>query len=378
MVGDRALTTEKISVLIPVYRGSESFPSLLERLVKDPYENKEIITIIDEPNENSRDLVKKYSDVVRFIIHKERTGKAKALNEAIKISTGDIILFIDADTTIGNDERFLYSIAEEMKDVDVLDVKKVIKGKGLISKMVYYEYLGFNAANWLLCRLSGRTPGLNGACFVVRKEALQEVGGVPYVISEDLELALNLSMSNARFKYTEKIYVETEAPTTWKGWMKQRMRWSVGAGYWVRSNFRRLVGLLRQSPLILLSSLLLIFPSILASFGALTLNQTAIAYQYMALLLTLLHLQNSLSMIIFLPVGFASLRQIIYFGYIMIFSSFVTSTVFYLLSRKLKFKFNILEFLAYYLVYSPLWLSMVVYGLALAFFSKKPRIDWKV
>lgn len=371
------MASEKVSVLVPVYRGSDSLPFLLERLVKDPYEEKEIITIIDEPDENSKGLVKRYSGKVRFIIHEKRMGKAKALNEALKISTGDIILFIDADTTVGS-EGFLHKIVEEMEGADVLDVKKVIKGKGLISRMVYYEYLGFNAANWLLCRLTGRSPGLNGACFAVRKQALLKVGGVPYVISEDLELALNLSMSDARFKFTEKVCVETEAPATWKGWMKQRIRWSVGAGYWVRSNFRRLAGLLKQTPLILLSSLLLIFPSILASFGALTLNQTAIAYQYMALLLTLLHLQNTLSMIIFLPVGLASLKQVIDFSYVMLFSSFATSMVFYLISRKLKFRFNILEFLAYYLIYSPLWLSMVVYGLILAFFSKKPRIDWKV
>jgi hypothetical protein len=72
------------------------------------------------------------------------------------------------------------------------------------------------------------------------------------------------------------------------------------------------------------------------------------------------------------------LKQVIDFSYVMLFSSFATSMVFYLISRKLKFRFNILEFLAYYLIYSPLWLSMVVYGLILAFFSKKPRIDWKV
>ena len=43
--------SKKVSVFIPVYRESPFLESLLDSLVNDPYEYKEIHVVIDEPTD---------------------------------------------------------------------------------------------------------------------------------------------------------------------------------------------------------------------------------------------------------------------------------------------------------------------------------------
>ncbi|MEM3641967.1 MAG: hypothetical protein QXH37_08620, partial [Candidatus Bathyarchaeia archaeon] len=43
----------KISVFIPVYKGSDLLEALLEELINCAYENKEIFVAMDEPDEKS-------------------------------------------------------------------------------------------------------------------------------------------------------------------------------------------------------------------------------------------------------------------------------------------------------------------------------------
>lgn len=139
----------KISVFIPVYEGSEFLEPLLEKLTSDGCEDKEIFVAIDKPNEESVRVLERYRGKVHFLLSNERRGKAEALNSAVKMSHGEILVFLDADVKIGDCKDFLEAIRREMAETDILDLKKKIISDSFISRMVNYEYAGSNFASYL-------------------------------------------------------------------------------------------------------------------------------------------------------------------------------------------------------------------------------------
>ncbi len=75
---------------------------LLEDLTNDSHENKEIFVTIDKPNEKSLEVAKKYGSKVNFILNGRRRGKVTALNSSVKISEGEILVFLDSDVKLGD------------------------------------------------------------------------------------------------------------------------------------------------------------------------------------------------------------------------------------------------------------------------------------
>ena len=67
----------KISMFIPVYKESDLLESLLNSLLIDPYNPKEIFVVIDEPSKKSIDITRKFNESVNFVLNGERNGKAK-------------------------------------------------------------------------------------------------------------------------------------------------------------------------------------------------------------------------------------------------------------------------------------------------------------
>ena len=84
----------EISIFIPVYRESRLLPKILKTLLNQKVE-KEIFVIIDEPTKNSMKVYQKFGKKVNFILHEKRVGKVNALNKAVKLSSGKILLFLD-------------------------------------------------------------------------------------------------------------------------------------------------------------------------------------------------------------------------------------------------------------------------------------------
>ena len=93
---------KKISVIIPVYKAEKYIDRCLESVTNQTYKNLEIILVDDGSPDNSPAICDKWAkqDNRIKVIHKQNSGVSAARNSAIKISTGDYIIFIDADDTI--------------------------------------------------------------------------------------------------------------------------------------------------------------------------------------------------------------------------------------------------------------------------------------
>jgi len=146
----------KVAAFIPVYRESDLLEPLLKDLTSDPYSPKEIFVVVDEPTERCLDVVKRMGKKVRFILNRHRTGKANALNEAAKRSSGEIFLFLDSDLQLnGGTKSFLKTVVDEMQDAEVLDIRKKAIRDSFAAKIAHYDYLCTNVVSWLFCKCLG-------------------------------------------------------------------------------------------------------------------------------------------------------------------------------------------------------------------------------
>ncbi len=95
----------KVSIILPARNEEKFIGKCLDSLIKQDYDNYEIVTINDSSKDSTGDIIKKYSKKfpkVVFVDAKPKPdgwmGKNWACNEGYKKASGDLLLFTDADT----------------------------------------------------------------------------------------------------------------------------------------------------------------------------------------------------------------------------------------------------------------------------------------
>lgn len=89
--------TPFISVVVPLYNKQDQIEFTISSILKQNFENFEIIVVDDGSQDNSVNIVKKISDKRIKLIHRENGGDGAARNTGVRESRGSLIAFIDAD-----------------------------------------------------------------------------------------------------------------------------------------------------------------------------------------------------------------------------------------------------------------------------------------
>tara|TARA_B100001059_G_C17825507_1_gene581098 strand:+ start:2538 stop:3245 length:708 start_codon:yes stop_codon:yes gene_type:complete len=111
----------KLSVIIPVYNEENTVEILINKVINNNYDNKEIIIIDDFSKDNSYEKIlnfKKYSNI-KIIQHQYNKGKGSCLRTAQEFITGEICLIQDGDLEYDPKEhvRLIKPIIEGNADV---------------------------------------------------------------------------------------------------------------------------------------------------------------------------------------------------------------------------------------------------------------------
>jgi cellulose synthase/poly-beta-1,6-N-acetylglucosamine synthase-like glycosyltransferase len=123
---------------------------------------------------------------------------------------------------------------------------KVGNRKGLLGRWQHIEYvMGFNLDRRMYEVLQC-TPTVPGAIGAFRRQALDEVGGVPGdTLAEDTDLTLAIGRTGRRVVYAEDARAWTEAPSTLGALWRQRYRWSFGT---MQSVFKHRGAIISRDP----------------------------------------------------------------------------------------------------------------------------------
>lgn len=93
-----------ISVILPTHNGVTTLPLAMEAFkdVEPPGEGVEFIVVDNASSDATRDVVVRYLDALPLTVLSEpRQGKSFALNKAIGVARGDLIVFADDDVLPG-------------------------------------------------------------------------------------------------------------------------------------------------------------------------------------------------------------------------------------------------------------------------------------
>src|SRR5690606_1703762 len=95
----------KVSVIIPCYNHGHYVEQAIDSVLNQTYKNVEVIVINDGSTDNTSAICGRYTNIKH--IHPNRLGLSGARNMSAKYSTGDFLVFLDADD-------FLYPNAIEI------------------------------------------------------------------------------------------------------------------------------------------------------------------------------------------------------------------------------------------------------------------------
>ena len=87
----------KISIVITCYNYEKYIETSIESVLNQDYANKELIVVDDVSSDSSRDIIHRYDDRLVAVFHEENKGHGGAFNSGYAASTGELVIFLDAD-----------------------------------------------------------------------------------------------------------------------------------------------------------------------------------------------------------------------------------------------------------------------------------------
>ncbi|MCD7838327.1 MAG: glycosyltransferase [Clostridiales bacterium] len=125
----------KISVIVPVYNVERYLDQCVESIVKQSYQNLEIILVDDGSSDTSGAICDQWAarDTRIRVIHQENGGLSAARNSGLDRASGAYISFIDSDDAIepGMLENLLNALEKEQGDVALCNFRYVFESETL-------------------------------------------------------------------------------------------------------------------------------------------------------------------------------------------------------------------------------------------------------
>jgi poly-beta-1,6 N-acetyl-D-glucosamine synthase len=222
-------TFPRISLIVPAYNEGKTIRNCVESLQALNYPNYEVV-VVDDGSTDSTFVEISHCTGIK-IIRQENQGKPKALNNGIQASTGEIVVTVDADTTLDRDA--LGKIAERFVSDErigaVAGNVKVNPERKIMNAVQSAEYAtGIN-----LIRRGQSVLGcvmiVPGPIAALKREAVEKVGYFSDdTFAEDFDITVKILKAGYRVEYEEKSLAYTDAPKNTEDLIKQRRRWHRG------------------------------------------------------------------------------------------------------------------------------------------------------
>jgi len=223
-------TFESVTILVPVYNSIGTIKDCIAAVKKINYKGKlEIVVVDDGSTDGSREFLESQSGI-KLIKMKQNSGKAAALNTALKKITTKYVACIDSDTYPERDvlNKTLGYFEEEKVGAVTCLILPDKKGS-LLQRIQFFEYASsFGLWCTILSYIDSMTM-IPGPMTIFKKSVFEKVGYYDTKnLTEDMEIGLRLQKFGYKIRVCYEAKAYTDIPDTWQKLFKQRDRWYRG------------------------------------------------------------------------------------------------------------------------------------------------------
>ncbi|MFB3901942.1 MAG: glycosyltransferase family 2 protein [Acidobacteriota bacterium] len=250
-----------LSVIVPAYNEElyieRTLTSILE--AEYPADRLEVIVVNDYSSDgtlgNMLCVADKYPELTVLDL-RQRSGKRVALASGVKISTGEVVIFVDSDSFLRHDA--LRNIVDGLADPEVGAVcghcEVENKWTNVLTKMQAVRYFISFRVIKAAESLFGMNSCLSGPFAAYRRSVLLEVLdswvhqkylGRPATYGDDRSLT-NMVLRNQRVLYDSRAVTATIVPETYGQFLRQQARWKRS---WFRESLKACTFIWRKPPL---------------------------------------------------------------------------------------------------------------------------------
>ncbi len=202
----------KFSILVPVYNAVEYLDDCIQSVLKQTYQNYELILVNDGSKDNSGEFCDRYAQMYSniFAYHKENAGQLHTREYAIAKANGDYYVFLDSDDTLR--ENALEIIQKKVKEYDcdclMYQIERVWEGEVLHPAPKFADSCITDKRElYKKCLLS---PNYNSMCCkAIKAEVFQR--GIEYTkeytspFGEDLVQSLDVLKNSDKVVFTDAV-----------------------------------------------------------------------------------------------------------------------------------------------------------------------------
>jgi cellulose synthase/poly-beta-1,6-N-acetylglucosamine synthase-like glycosyltransferase len=243
-----------VSILMPAYNEEEWIADAILHVDRAAAKYPGSVQLIvgndgstDRTLELAREGIGRLKHAKGFVVDLPHGGKSNALNGALAIATGEIVIRCDADTFM-SDETGFSALIPHFADPEVGGVQGSIHPRqttGWTRKLRALEI----AWNHFLLRPAGMgtrsAEVIDGLFSAFRRAELVEVGGYVPWNGEDTEIAIRFQRLGYRIRIEFRSVAYEDVPQNYDSLRRQRVRWARGI---LMANGQHYPALLGETP----------------------------------------------------------------------------------------------------------------------------------
>jgi len=230
-----------VTILVAAYNEAAAIRDTLASLAVQDYPGPfQVLVLNDGSTDETVALAEQALEGLSFPAHasvrihdfKVNRGKAAVLNEGLTSARHELILTLDGDSWVKRDglRKIVERMLSDPSDTQAVAGAVMVRNsrENLLTRAQEWDYFHGIAS---VKRMQGMYHGTlvaQGAFSLYRRAALEEVGGWPECVGEDIVLSWALLERDYRIGYADDALAFTNVPTRIRQFALQRKRWSRG------------------------------------------------------------------------------------------------------------------------------------------------------
>lgn len=169
-----------VSILIPAYNAEKWIEYTIRSALSQTWHKKEIIVVDDGSQDNTLQIAKRFESKIVKVVTQENMGASRARNEAMSLSQGDYVQWLDADDLLAPNkisEQMNVAISDQITDLTLLSSAyglfywRTEKARFISSEL----WQDLTPVDWIIKKFS-QNRWMNPAVYLVSRRLSEKAG----------------------------------------------------------------------------------------------------------------------------------------------------------------------------------------------------------